>query len=490
MKVHSHTDTRSAARNRFAAAPLYAALLAAAVLSACASSSAWRSSSAMNSDPKGAKVAAASAPQKGTGARGQPGQSTTTRVQSSPDNSATPSAAQSQRVQPETAVSAAQPGDSGRAGRGAQQPEVDTVDSLANWKSGASSPPTDTAALGTSTDATTGAQTSGAAGTQRGGAAGSDAGTADAATHAGDQASDGAGGREALAETTTTRTDAGQADSSLSGAQSEAQGAGRTGATAQDPTGADRGTQTRATAGASEEPTRAAGATAQAADGTSGAATSASKAESGAGGTGLDQATGASAAAAAGATAPSGASDGGSALSQEQGAQQDGHTAKPEEIIIGMVEAPGKKATPTETVIPQTLGGMLPLTLGVEGEGEFDFDKAVLREQVRVVLDQLATKLKSADYDRLEIVGHTDRIGTEVYNQYLSERRAWAVARYLIQQGVPVTKVAVEGRGMHEPVTAANACASLAREEAIACFQQDRRVVISASIRRVDVNVH
>ena len=73
-------------------------------------------------------------------------------------------------------------------------------------------------------------------------------------------------------------------------------------------------------------------------------------------------------------------------------------------------------------------------------------------------------KLKSAEYDRLEIVGHTDRIGTEVYNQYLSERRAWAVARYLIQKGVPVTKVAVEGRGMHEPVTAANACAGLTRE--------------------------
>jgi OOP family OmpA-OmpF porin len=159
-------------------------------------------------------------------------------------------------------------------------------------------------------------------------------------------------------------------------------------------------------------------------------------------------------------------------------------------VIVGLVEAPGKKATPTETVIPQTLGGLLPLTLGVEGEGEFDFDKAVLREQVRVVLDEVAGKLKSAEYDRLEIVGHTDRIGTEVYNQYLSERRAWAVARYLIQQGVPVTKVAVEGRGMHEPITAANACAGLTREATIACLQDDRRVVISASIRRVDVDVH
>ena len=107
-----------------------------------------------------------------------------------------------------------------------------------------------------------------------------------------------------------------------------------------------------------------------------------------------------------------------------------------------------------------------------------------------LILDEVAARLKGAEYDRLEIVGHTDRIGTEVYNQYLSERRAWAVARYLIQQGVPVNKLAVEGRGMHEPLTSAQDCTGLSREETITCLQTDRRVVISASIRRVDVNVH
>jgi outer membrane protein OmpA-like peptidoglycan-associated protein len=159
------------------------------------------------------------------------------------------------------------------------------------------------------------------------------------------------------------------------------------------------------------------------------------------------------------------------------------------EVVVGMVEAPGRKATAKETVIPQTLGGMLPLTLGVEGEGEFDFDRAILREQVKSVLDELAARLKDAEYDRLEIVGHADRIGTEDYNQYLSERRAWAVARYLVKQGVPAAKLAVEGRGMHEPLTGPNQCRGLSRDEMIACMQPDRRVVISASIRKVDVRV-
>lgn len=160
------------------------------------------------------------------------------------------------------------------------------------------------------------------------------------------------------------------------------------------------------------------------------------------------------------------------------------------EVIVGLVEAPGKKATSTEQVIPQTLGGMLPMTVGVDGEGEFDFDKAILRQHVKGLLDGLAFKLKEADYDRLEIVGHTDRIGTDDYNQYLSERRAWAVARYLVKQGVPVTKMRVEGKGMNEPVTHSNECAALSRDELITCLQKDRRVVISASIRKTDVDVH
>jgi outer membrane protein OmpA-like peptidoglycan-associated protein len=320
--------------------------------------------------------------------------------------------------------------------------------------------------------------------------AGDTAGRAGAAGLSGDASAQVPSGREALAATDVDssgaggggagRSDAGQTDSSLSGTQGDTLGSGSTAASATDEAGA------RADASAATDDA-ARGAAAQTSEGSGGgtAAGASGDTAAGTGGANLDQA-----AAATAAPSTSGASDGGDTLSREQAAQQDRGSAKSDEVIIGMVEAPGRKATPTETVIPQTLGGMLPLTLGVEGEGEFDFDKSVLREQVRVVLDELAGKLKTADYDRLEIVGHTDRIGTEDYNQYLSERRAWAVARYLIEQGVPANKVRVEGRGMHEPVTTSRACEGLQRQEAIACLQKDRRVVISASIRRVDVNVH
>jgi outer membrane protein OmpA-like peptidoglycan-associated protein len=166
-----------------------------------------------------------------------------------------------------------------------------------------------------------------------------------------------------------------------------------------------------------------------------------------------------------------------------------GEAAAPQQLA-GVVEAPGKKVTSVEEVIPQRLGGLLPMTLGVEGEGEFDFDRAVLRQEVKSRLDTLADKLKGAEYDRLEIVGHTDRIGTVDYNQYLSERRAWAVARYLVAQGVPLTKMRVEGHGMKEPLTRPDECPFDSREQLIPCMQKDRRVEISASIRRTDVEIH
>jgi OOP family OmpA-OmpF porin len=163
--------------------------------------------------------------------------------------------------------------------------------------------------------------------------------------------------------------------------------------------------------------------------------------------------------------------------------------AAPAEQVAGFVEAPGRTVTSHDVVIPQRLDGLLPMTIGVEGNGEFDFDRAVLRPDVKPLLDQLADKLSRAEYDRLDIVGHTDRIGTTDYNQYLSERRAWAVARYLIAQGIPQTKLHVEGRGMREPLTTAAECPFESREQLIPCLQKDRRVEISASIRRADVEV-
>jgi OOP family OmpA-OmpF porin len=158
-------------------------------------------------------------------------------------------------------------------------------------------------------------------------------------------------------------------------------------------------------------------------------------------------------------------------------------------MVVGMVDAPGSRVRIEEDVTPQTLGGMLPLAVGVDEEGQFDFDQAVLRPEVKSVLDELAGRLRDAEWDRLDIIGYTDRIGTDDYNQQLSERRAWAVARYLLAQGVPVSKMKVAGRGERNSQVNQGECHDLERSELIACLQQDRRVEIEASIRKTEAKI-
>jgi OOP family OmpA-OmpF porin len=155
-----------------------------------------------------------------------------------------------------------------------------------------------------------------------------------------------------------------------------------------------------------------------------------------------------------------------------------------------MVDAPGGRARFAEDEErPAALGGVLPLTIGLDERGEFDFDQAVLRPEVKSLLDGLADKLKEVEFDRLDIIGHADRIGTPEYNQHLSDRRAWAVARYLMDKGVPLQKMRVEGVGEREPITDPAVCRDLVRDELIDCFQKDRRVEIDAAIHRSHVRI-
>ena len=166
-----------------------------------------------------------------------------------------------------------------------------------------------------------------------------------------------------------------------------------------------------------------------------------------------------------------------------------GAASDQEAMVVGMVDAPGSRVRIEEDVTPQTLGGMLPLAVGVDEQGQFDFDQAVLRPEVKSVLDELAGRLRDAEWDRLDILGYTDRIGTDEYNQQLSERRAWAVARYLVAQGIPVSKMRVEGRGERSSQVDQGECQDLERSELIACLQKDRRVEIEASIRKTEAKI-
>ncbi|CAI8955141.1 hypothetical protein PSJE_16040 [Pseudomonas jessenii] len=84
----------------------------------------------------------------------------------------------------------------------------------------------------------------------------------------------------------------------------------------------------------------------------------------------------------------------------------------------------------------------------------FQFDKATLTSSDKLVLDKIATRLKAeAPTAQLTVTGHTDSVGSDAYNQKLSDKRAHSVVEYLIDQGVPRSNfVSVVGAGESQPV--------------------------------------
>ncbi|MDO2950268.1 porin OmpA [Aeromonas simiae] len=109
----------------------------------------------------------------------------------------------------------------------------------------------------------------------------------------------------------------------------------------------------------------------------------------------------------------------------------------------------------------------------------FEFNRATLKPAAHLELDKLYRQLKdNRTLDgRITIVGHTDRIGSDAYNQPLSELRARSVADYLQAKGISASKLSSEGRGKREPLTGER-CHQVKRSELIPCLAPDRRVEI------------
>ncbi|MDH3663254.1 MAG: OmpA family protein [Alphaproteobacteria bacterium] len=95
----------------------------------------------------------------------------------------------------------------------------------------------------------------------------------------------------------------------------------------------------------------------------------------------------------------------------------------------------------------------------------FEFDSAELTPIAREVLDHLAEALLSAELagSRFLIEGHTDSVGTEHYNQGLSERRAASVGAYLTMQRVDPSRLNLLGMGEIDLLNPENGKAAINR---------------------------
>lgn len=105
-----------------------------------------------------------------------------------------------------------------------------------------------------------------------------------------------------------------------------------------------------------------------------------------------------------------------------------------------------KPAAPVEIQKP---GRVL---VSLDGRALFDFDSAVLAGAGRAELDRLTAELNAQDkIQAIEVVGHADSVGSEQYNQRLSENRAAAVSQYL-QRSLNNVTVNASGLGESAPV--------------------------------------
>lgn len=139
-----------------------------------------------------------------------------------------------------------------------------------------------------------------------------------------------------------------------------------------------------------------------------------------------------------------------------------------------------------------------PQRFSLAADTLFDFDKAELKPEGKSLLDALVADIAGMNYERIAITGHADRIGSDDYNQRLSERRAMAVREYLLganrtaagtlrgytggEMPIDPQKISAGGVGEAEPVTQADECVgNKATRALIECLQPDRRVEIEVT---------
>lgn len=150
----------------------------------------------------------------------------------------------------------------------------------------------------------------------------------------------------------------------------------------------------------------------------------------------------------------------------------------PKEVCAPKADEKKPDAKPQGKIDGTPLGRKVTLS----ADALFDFDKAVLRADGKKALDDLAAQIKSMKLEVLLAVGYTDRIGSDSYNQKLSEKRSAAVKDYLVSQGLAANRIYAEGKGEKDAKTG-NKCDKMGAENGgnkklVACLQEDRRVEI------------
>jgi outer membrane protein OmpA-like peptidoglycan-associated protein len=112
----------------------------------------------------------------------------------------------------------------------------------------------------------------------------------------------------------------------------------------------------------------------------------------------------------------------------------------------------------------------LPKRIELSADAHFDFGSAKLKPAGERKIDEIVQAMQESPEVRIMVEGYTDSVGSEPYNQRLSERRADAVRDYMTARGIAAARIETRGHGEASPVASNDTAEGRA---------QNRRVVIT-----------
>lgn len=110
------------------------------------------------------------------------------------------------------------------------------------------------------------------------------------------------------------------------------------------------------------------------------------------------------------------------------------------------------------------------LKMDIPSDVSFDTGRYDIKPNMRPIFDRFATTLNENPVTTVTIIGHTDSTGSDAINDPLSVNRAAATRNYLTARGVASNRIAINGRGSHEPIADNNTVSGRAMNRRVEIF--------------------
>jgi len=135
----------------------------------------------------------------------------------------------------------------------------------------------------------------------------------------------------------------------------------------------------------------------------------------------------------------------------------EGNSGLGDLYVISMIQPPPPPppAPVVDTVPPPppvVAAPPVPKRTDTLGQALFEFNSVIINPDSKASLNNVVTRLKQNESYRIQVEGHTDNKGSEKYNQRLSERRALAVKKFLIKNGISRNIIETRGFGELNPM--------------------------------------